>query len=134
MNNVVMNTHEFTTPINSKCCSICHPLAGISMSNYGLPIRPPVWGVRLDLMGRKLYQSKWSYPHSYLTSMHSIGLSCTVWPQCTTRQTIDRAIGIGRLCYSGQTAADRAKLCIERYWEAVGGLSIGAIADPLTLP
>ena len=26
------------------------------------------------------------------------------------------------------------KLCIERYWEVVGRLSIGATRDPLTLP
>ena len=27
---------------------------------------------------------------------------------------------------SGQTVADRAKVCIERYWEVVAGLSIDA--------
>ena len=31
-------------------------------------------------------------------------------------------------------AAYRAKLCIEGYLEVVGGLSIGATAEPLTLP
>ena len=38
-----------------------------------------------------------SAPHSYSTSIHTIGLACTVWPQYTTRQTdrqTDRAIGI----------------------------------------
>ena len=30
-----------------------------------------------------------------------------------------------------QTVADRAKLCIEMYWEVVGGLSIGATLDPI---
>ena len=34
----------------------------------------------------------------------------------------------------GQTAADRAKVGIERYWEVVGGLSIGVNLTPLTLP
>ena len=29
---------------------------------------------------------------------------------------------------------DRAKLCFERYWEVVGGLSIGTTPDPRTLP
>ena len=28
-----------------------------------------------------------SSPHSYSTSIHTFGLSCTVWPQYTTRQT-----------------------------------------------
>ena len=28
-----------------------------------------------------------SSPHSYSTSLHTIGLSCIVWPQRTTRQT-----------------------------------------------
>ena len=31
-------------------------------------------------------------PHSYSTSMHTLGLSCTVWSQYTTRQTTDRHI------------------------------------------
>ena len=30
-----------------------------------------------------------SSPHSYSTSIHTIGLSCTVWLQYTTRQTTD---------------------------------------------
>ena len=30
--------------------------------------------------------------------IHTLGLSCSVWPQYTTQQT-DRVIGIGRLCY-----------------------------------
>ena len=33
----------------------------------------------------------------------------------------------------GQTAADRAKLCIESYWE-VFGLSIGTTHDPYLFP
>ena len=33
----------------------------------------------------------------------------------------------------GQTAADRAKLCIDRYWDVVGDLSIGAYPNSLTL-
>ena len=48
-----------------------------------------------------------SSPHSYLTSVHTIGLSCTVWPQYKTRQQdtsdirpTDIAIGIDHLCYS----------------------------------
>ena len=31
-------------------------------------------------------------------------------------------------------AADRAKLCIEMYWEVVDGLTIGANPNALTLP
>ena len=31
-----------------------------------------------------------STPHSYSTSIHTIGLSCIVWPQYTTQQTTDR--------------------------------------------
>ena len=34
----------------------------------------------------------------------------------------------------GQTVADSGKVCFERYWEVVGGLSIGANPKPLTLP
>ena len=35
---------------------------------------------------------------------------------------------------SGQTAADRTKLCIDMYWEFVGGLSIGATPDTQLSP
>ena len=45
-----------------------------------------------------------SSSHSYSTSIHTIGLSCTVWPQYATRKTddrmTDRAMGKGHLCYS----------------------------------
>ena len=41
-----------------------------------------------------------STPHSYSTSIHTIGLSCISWLQHTTWQTTDNAIGIGCLCYS----------------------------------
>ena len=34
----------------------------------------------------------------------------------------------------GQTARDLAKLCIDRNWEVVGALSIGANPNQLTLP
>ena len=46
-----------------------------------------------------MVQIEISSPHSYSTSVHTLCLSCTVWPQYTTRQTddrwqTDRAIGI----------------------------------------
>ena len=60
---------------------------------------PPFGRVRVDLAS-KMVPIEISSPHSYSTSIHTIGLSCTVWPQYTTWQTTDRAIGKGRLCYS----------------------------------
>ena len=42
----------------------------------------------------------WSNTHSYSTSIHTIGKSCTVWPQYMTRQATDRATGIWSLCFS----------------------------------
>ena len=47
----------------------------------------PVWGVRVDLGYRKWSPVEISSPHSYSTSIHTIGLSCTVWPQHTRRLT-----------------------------------------------
>ena len=35
---------------------------------------------------------------------------------------------------SDKTAADRAKDCIERYWDVLGGLSFGGTSDPLLAP
>ena len=37
-------------------------------------------------MGSKMAPIEMSSPYSYSTSIHTIGLSCTIWPQCTTRQ------------------------------------------------
>ena len=34
----------------------------------------------------------------------------------------------------GQTTPDRAKLCTDRYWEVMGGLSIGTTPDPRNSP
>ena len=59
---------------------------------------PPFWGYSGPrwLMMAPIEMSS---PYSYATSIHTIRLSCTVWPQYTTRQT-DRTIEIGRLCSS----------------------------------
>ena len=65
------------------------------------PIRSPVWGVKVDVGGRKLSKSK-CRPHI------TIRLLCTLkaylasfghTTQCG-KQATDRAIRIGRLCYS----------------------------------
>ena len=84
-------------PLNTKFCSI-PPLFWPQFQCQVMtpPIRPPILGIRVDLGDRTWHQSKYR-PRSYSTSVHSIGLSCTVWPQYTTRQT--DSIGIGRLCY-----------------------------------
>ena len=50
------------------------------------PIRPPL-GVMVDLVGRKWYQLK-CRPHVDFYSRYT--LSCTVWPQYTTRPKDDR--------------------------------------------
>ena len=77
-------THDFLIPLNTNLCTICHRLAAITISSYDPPT--PAFG------GRKWYQS-------YSTSVHTIRLSSTVWPQYTTRQT-DRGLAIGCLCHS----------------------------------
>ena len=50
--------------------------------------------------GSKIVPVEMTSPHSYSTSILTIGLSCTVKPQYTTWQIddTDRVIGIGRLC------------------------------------
>ena len=59
---------------------------------------PHFWGMFGWTYWSKIVPIKISSKHSCSTSVHAIGLSCTVWPQYTMRQT-DRAIRIGRLCY-----------------------------------
>ena len=84
-------------PNTSKCKVLLYlqPFGRNFNVNLWPPIRSPVWGVTVDLRVWKIVPIKISSPHSYLT----IGLSCAVWPQYTTWQA-DRAMAIGRLCYS----------------------------------
>ena len=43
----ICNCYDITTPINSKCWSICYRLAGNPMFNYAPPpIQCRVWGLR----------------------------------------------------------------------------------------
>ena len=53
-------------------------------------------------MGSKMVPIEISFPHSYSSiSIHTIGLSCTIWPQVqNAADDRETAIGIGRLCYS----------------------------------
>ena len=69
----------------------------IPMSTYDPLNRPPVGGIKVGLGGSKMIPIKISSLHSYSSSIHihTIGLSCTVWPQYTTRQT-DRRQTTGR--------------------------------------
>ena len=71
-------THVFPIPLNPEFCSISRRFAAIPMSSFDPPIRPPIWGVRVDLGGRKVVPIEISSPHSYSTSIHTIGLYCTV--------------------------------------------------------
>ena len=85
-------THGIITSINTKFCSFCCRLARIPMSNNGHPIRPPppVWGLGWTYRESKMVPIEMSSPHSYSTPIHTIGLSCNVWPKCTMRQTDER--------------------------------------------
>ena len=57
----------------------------------------------------KMVPIELSSPHSYSSDIYTRGLSCTVWPQYTTRQT-DRAFGKCHLWYS--IGGIRIELCI----------------------
>ena len=98
----IYNYYDFTTPLNSKYCSICYRLAAIPMSGYDPISTPhPFEGSGWTYRGSKMVPIKMSSPHSYSTSIYT-GLSCTVWPQYTrqTDRQAGRVIAIGRLCYS----------------------------------
>ena len=83
----ICNYYDFTTPINSKCCSICYRLAVIPMSSYCPQLEPPiVWGVRVDVWVENSSNRNVD-PHCYSASVHTIRLPCTVWPQYTKQLT-----------------------------------------------
>ena len=132
------NYYDFTKPINSKFCSICHRLAVIWKGSFGgfpiwdssgvgscanwknthdfpIPLNThfalsPIWlefqcqnmapqfypliGGLGGPRGSKMVPIERSFPHSYSTSIHTTGLSYTVWPEYIERQTDDREIGI----------------------------------------
>ena len=86
-------THDFPLPLSTNVSSIFRRLAGILMSNYAL-ISAPRLGVRVNLGGGVENGTNGNVePHSYSTSIYIIGLSCTVWPQCTTWQTTGQTTG-----------------------------------------
>ena len=68
------------------------------------PIRPLIWGVRVDIGGRKWYQLT-SHPHIPIRLINTLGLYCTVWPPYIMRDAANRqtdrarAMAIGRLRY-----------------------------------
>ena len=68
--------------------------------NVKLWFDPQFWGLGWSWRGSKIVQIEISSPHFYLTSIHTKGLSCTIWPQYTTRQTDRQTMPIDRLCYS----------------------------------
>ena len=84
-------THDFTTPFNSKFCSIYRRLAPNSNVKLWPPIRPPPFG---ELEWTKGVENGTN--RNVVTTVlfneyiHITGLSCTVWPQYTTQQTDDR--------------------------------------------
>ena len=88
---------------NTKFCSTCCHLTAIPMSSCGPPIRSPVWGVRVNLGGRKLYQQK-SRPNIHIRLLYTLYAYlvpfATIHNVADTCQMTDRAIRIGRLCYS----------------------------------
>ena len=70
-------TDDFPIPFNTKfgCC-----LAAILMSSFDPHFDSPVWAVRVDLGKIEI-----SSPHSYWTSIHTIGLSCIQFGHNTQR-------------------------------------------------
>ena len=78
--------------------ALCRRLAGISMSNTPPLLQfDPVWG---GLRASKMVPIKMSAPHSNSTSLHTIGLSCTVSPQYTTWQATRQSNRNRLPCYS----------------------------------
>ena len=92
-------THDFIAPINIKFCSICCHLAGFPTSYHDTQIAHQFggWGGPREL---KMLPIEMPRPHSYSTSIDTIGLSCTIWPQYATWQTkyynlLAEFVGIG---------------------------------------
>ena len=54
-------------------------------------------------------------------------------PPLNSKRAVDLGVQVWYWKF-GQTVADKAKLCIERYLDVMGGLSIGTTPEPLTLP
>ena len=96
--------HDFPIPSNTKFCSIF-----TVWPQFQCQVMTPQFDPRSGFGGQggpmrsKMVPVEISSPHSHATSIHTIVLYCTVWPQNTKRQSgrrqTDRAIGIGSPCY-----------------------------------
>ena len=120
-------TSQYLSTLITKFCSICHRLAEIPISHYASPIRPPPtfgsyggpWGSVENGTNRNVVMSS---THTYSTFKHSIGLPCTVSQH--GRQTTDRAIGIGCLCYCISSLTienNKSAPSIRAIWSFVNG-------------
>ena len=81
--------NDFLMPLNTKFCSICRRLVGMSMINYGLPIRPRLGGngVNQNVVPTLLFDIYTHYGACLAPFGHNTRRG---------RQTDDR---IGRPCY-----------------------------------
>ena len=81
------------TPTTSQYFSISiqsFTLSSAIWPQFQCQILTPYLGSQGGPRGSKMVPIAISYPHFYSTSIHTIGLSCTVQPEYTTRQTTDR--------------------------------------------
>ena len=94
------STHDFPITVSATFCYICRSLTAIPVSSYGPPIRPQ-FGGQGGPRRSKMVPIEISPTHSCSTPIHTIGLSCTVWPQHITRQIDDRQSDWNRppICY-----------------------------------
>ena len=96
-------------PTTSKCLSSkvllnLPPFGRNSSVLLWPPIRPPIWGLGWTWGGSKMVPIEMLFPHFYSTSIRTIGLSCTIWPQTVQHRQINaadsRAMAMGRPCNS----------------------------------
>ena len=72
-------THVVPIPVNTKSCSICHRLAVNVLSKYNSQFDTPYFvGGWVRPRASIMVPIEMSTPHSYSTSLHTIGLCCTV--------------------------------------------------------
>ena len=97
-------THDFTIALNTKFCSICRRFSGIPMKNYAPPQFDPLpeYWLRVDVRGpngtnRNVVPTfLFDFKTHYRPNLHRLA---TIH-NAADIQTTDRAIGVGRLCYS----------------------------------
>ena len=85
----ICNYYEFTTPINSKCGSICYRLAGIPMSKYDPQFDPLFEGVKNGTNRNVIPTFLFQLPSNATLESSLFEIGCTVFEKSQSEHELN---------------------------------------------